>query len=219
MNFLITISNTASLSAPVPLCCLGVVGFKNVVESVFVIKPELHLVQRLRLQQEAQQGLTLQGGHVLHGDTTERQTSRHSSEELTDGRADLAGGVRVQDLVFDDKPQPLPVLFTALWPLQVPTHGGICARRHLEDGKIMMMYEVVVAQWQRSIAALERRLPLSTPPVFSSASWWKPEEFYSQGSQTGPGHLTMETEVVKYFDNFDQNTRTSERIYCSVAGE
>lgn len=30
------------------------------------------------------------------------------------GRADLARGVRIQDLVFDDKPQPLPVLFTAL---------------------------------------------------------------------------------------------------------
>lgn len=79
-----------------------------------MIKLELHLVQRVSLQQEAQQGLTLQGSHVLHGDTTERQTSHHSSEERTDGRADLAGGVRVQDLVFDNKPQPLPVLFTAL---------------------------------------------------------------------------------------------------------
>lgn len=43
------------------------------------------------------------------------QTSRlHLSERLTGVRADLAGGVRVQDLVFDDKPQPPPVLFTAL---------------------------------------------------------------------------------------------------------
>lgn len=99
---------------PVPLRCLGVVGFKNVVESVFVIQLKLHLVQSVSLQQEAQQGLTLQGSHVLRGDTTERQTSRHLSEELTDGRADLAGGVRVQDLVLDDKPQPLPVLFIAL---------------------------------------------------------------------------------------------------------
>lgn len=99
---------------PVPLRCLGVVGFKDVVERVFVIKLKLHLVQRLSLQQEAQQGLTLQGSHVLRGDTTERQASHHLSEEATDGRSDLAGGVRVQDLVFDDKPQPLPVLFIAL---------------------------------------------------------------------------------------------------------
>lgn len=79
-----------------------------------MVKLELHLVQRLGLQQEAQQGLALQGGHVLRGDTTGRQAPHHLSEELTGGGADLAGGVRVQDLVFDDKPQPLPVLFIAL---------------------------------------------------------------------------------------------------------
>lgn len=84
---------------------------------MFVIKLKLHLLQRLGFQHEAQQGLTLQGSHVLRGDTTERRretTHLRLPEGLSDGRADLAGGVRVQDLVFDDKPQPLPVLFTAL---------------------------------------------------------------------------------------------------------
>lgn len=59
--------------------------------------------------------------------------------------ADLAGGIRVQDLAFDDKPQPLPVLFTTLRPLQIPTHGGICVRRHLEEQIVMVMVEVVTA--------------------------------------------------------------------------
>lgn len=74
------------------------------------------------------------------------------------GRADLARGVRIQDLVFDDKPQPLPVLFTALWPLQVPTHGGIRVRRHLEDSKTMRSSpHGSVALWRRSIRYLFQR--------------------------------------------------------------
>lgn len=101
----------------VPLCCLGVIGFENVVQSVFVIKLKLCLLQGVSFQHEAQEGLTLQSSHVLHGDTTRRRCQTphlHLSEELTGVRADLAGGVRVQDLVFDDKPQSLPVLFAAL---------------------------------------------------------------------------------------------------------
>lgn len=82
-----------------------------------MIKLKLYLLQGVGFQHEAQEGLALQGSHVLRGDTIRRpcQTSHlHLSEELTGVSADLASGVRIQDLVFDDKPQPLPVLFTAL---------------------------------------------------------------------------------------------------------
>lgn len=48
----------------------------------------------------------------------------------------LTCSVRVQDLVFDDKPQPLPLLLIALWPLQIPTHGGVvCVCWHLKQVK------------------------------------------------------------------------------------
>lgn len=52
-----------------------------------------------------------------------------------------------------------------------------------------------------SSAATAHRSPLSVLQVFSSASWWKPEWLYSQGTQMTPGfaHLMTETEVVNYF--------------------
>lgn len=101
----------------VPLCCLGVIGSENVVQSVFVIKLELYLLRGVGFQHEAQQGLTLQGSHILRGDTIRHRGQRthlHLSEQLAGVRADLARCVGVQDLAFDDKPQPLPVLFTGL---------------------------------------------------------------------------------------------------------
>lgn len=53
----------------VPLCYLSVISFENVVQSVFVIKLKLCLLQGVSFQHEAQEWLTLQGCHVLCGDT------------------------------------------------------------------------------------------------------------------------------------------------------
>lgn len=136
--------------------------------------------------------------------------------------ADLACGVCVQDLVFDDKPQPLPGLFTALWPLQIPTHRGICVRRHLEDNTIMIMFEVVTAG--HHLAPQRRRIG----HLFQCCRYFLllPDEsqsgFIPRGHRWRQGLLTWRPKrklsIISAFP-VPKNTRMSERIYCSVAEE
>lgn len=63
----------------VPLCCLSVISLENVVQSVFVVQLKMCLLQGVSLQHEAQEGLTLQGRHVLRGDTIRLSEVKPSS--------------------------------------------------------------------------------------------------------------------------------------------
>ena len=121
----------------VPLCCGDVVSFEDVKQCIFVIQLELQLLSRpvlLLSQEETQQGLALQRRDILHREITAQSSGkdvnlihkarlkqsksapkntqikrkiRHRSDEY------LAGGVGVQDFIFNDEPQPLPLLFVA----------------------------------------------------------------------------------------------------------
>lgn len=60
----------------------------------------------------------------------------------------------VQDLVFDDEPQPLPLLLIALWPLQIPTHGGVCVCRHLKQ--VTNPSDEILRRYHRITACLDQ---------------------------------------------------------------
>lgn len=61
----------------------------------------------------------------------------------TSKRPYLTCSVRVQDLVFDDKPQSLPLLLIGLWPLQIAAHWRVCVRWHLRHVKYLMSHKVL----------------------------------------------------------------------------
>lgn len=113
----------------IPLCCRDVISSKNVKQRIFVVQLELKFLSRpvlLLPQEKAQQRLTLQSCNILKGrNGNSAQTPASCTANPPPESEYLAGSIRVEHLILDDKPKPLPVLLVALWPLQVAAHGGI----------------------------------------------------------------------------------------------
>ncbi len=93
--------------------------------------------------------------------------------------------IRVQDLVFNDEPKSLPLLLFAVWPLQIPTHGRVCACWHLKQRKIRWVRCEVITTASQCNLIMRKHL---SPDLFKRCRYLLLLPGESKGSSAAGGY-------------------------------